>query len=140
MHQSQLFSFPYRYSHKQGSAFFRLFRLSGFLELNWTILEISANLMRQYYDPPPSTPLPTLGGPKSLRIRGFKVVFFKICWGGGGLPDPPSYKVVTFMHVALLALFLVLATTLRASQAFWFSARQTPVVTDYTLKKNHISK
>ncbi len=30
------------------------------------------------------------------------------------------------MHVALLALFLVLATTLHAFQAFWSSARQTP--------------
>ncbi len=37
----------------QGSAFFRLFSLSGFLELNWAILEISANLMRKSYDPPP---------------------------------------------------------------------------------------
>ncbi len=50
----------------QGSA---LFRLSGFLELKWTILEIDANLMRK---------------------------------------------------------FLVLATTLRAFQAFGSSARQTP--------------
>ncbi len=73
--------------------------------------------------PPP--PLPTLGGPKSLRIRGFKVGFTK--FSGGGPPRPPSYKVLTFMHVALLALFLVLATTLRAFQAFWSSARQTHV-------------
>ncbi len=49
----------------QGSAFFRLFRLSGFLELNWTILEISANLMRKSFDPPPPTPLPTLVVPKA---------------------------------------------------------------------------
>ncbi len=44
----------------------------------------------------------------------------------GATPRPASYRVVTFMHVPLLALFLVLATTLRAFQAFWSSARQTP--------------
>ncbi len=52
---------------------------------------------------PPPTPPPTLGGPKSPRIRGFKVGFSKL--SGGGPPHPPSYKIVTFMHVALLALF-----------------------------------
>ena len=73
----------------------------------------------------PPTPSPTLGEPKSLKMRGFKVSFSK--FSGGGSPDPPSYKVVAFMHVALLPLFLLLATTLRTFQAFWSSARQTPV-------------
>ena len=121
------------HSHRQtdqGSAFFRLFRFSGFLELNWTLLEISANLMRKSYDPPP-TPLPTLGGPKSLRIRDCKVGFSKFSVGD---PQTPSYRVVTFMHVALLALFFVLATTLRAFQAFWSSVRQTPVGQTYRLE------
>ncbi len=74
----------------------------------------------------PPTPLPTLAGPIRLRIRCFKVGLSKIFWGR--TPTPPSYKVVTFMHVALLALFLVLATTLRAFQAFRSSVRQTPAI------------
>ena len=44
--QKQLQSSTPQVRIKQGSAFFRLFRLTGFLELNWTILEISVNLMR----------------------------------------------------------------------------------------------
>ncbi len=34
----------------QGSAYFRLFRLSGFLKHIWTILEISANLKRIFFE------------------------------------------------------------------------------------------
>ncbi len=71
----------------QGSAFFRLL---GFLELNWTILEISANLMGKSYDPPPPDPSTTLGCPKRLRIRRFKVGFSK--FSGGGPPDLPHIK------------------------------------------------
>ena len=58
--------------------------------------------------------------------------FFRIFWGR--TPRPPSYKVVTFMHVALLALILVLVTTLCAFQAFWSSARQTPAHNINTFK------
>ncbi len=74
--------------HIPGVSLFQAFQAFRLFELIWTILEISANLMRKSYDlPPPPTPLPTLGGPKSLRICGFKVGFSK--FSGGVPPDPP---------------------------------------------------
>ncbi len=92
----------------QGSAFFRLFRLSGFLELNWTILEISANLMRKSYDPPPQPLYPPLVVPKASEYVVLKKVFQNF------LGEAPSYKVFTFMHVALLTLFFLFSRSLYA--------------------------
>ncbi len=79
--------------------------------------------------PPPPDPSKHPWWAQKPQNTWFWSKFFKIFWGR--TPRHPSYHVVTFMYVALLVLFLVLATTRHTFQAFRSLARQTPVLTSF---------
>ena len=101
---------------------FQSFRLFGtHIDHSWDQCKSDEKILGQS----PSTPPPTLSEPKSLRIYYFKVSIFQNFLGED--PHTPlTYKDATFMHVALLAVLLDLATTLCAFQDFLSSARLTP--------------